>query len=91
MAENTDCVSADTSLINFRRPNIPPITSTTFRRWTAVSQSCQPLQQEELVFAFLLLLSFSKNKHDLLVDNWTLEHPLLSIPFKLLLLLLKKP
>lgn len=43
------------------------------------------------MFAFLLLLSFSKNKHDLLVDNWTLEHPLLSIPFKLLLLLLKKP
>lgn len=46
------------------------------------------LQQEELVFTFLLRLSFSaENQHDLLVDNWTLEHPLLSIPFKLLLLL----
>lgn len=46
------------------------------------------LQQEELVLTFLLRLSFSaENQHDLLVDNWTLEHPLLSIPFKLLLLL----
>lgn len=46
------------------------------------------LQQEELVFTFLPLLNFSaENKRDLLVDNWILEHPLLSIPLKLLLLL----
>lgn len=56
-----------------------------------MSQSCQCLRQEELVFALVLLLSFSKNNRDLLVDNWTLERPLLSIPFKLLLLLLKEP
>lgn len=40
------------------------------------------------MFMFLQLLSISaENKHDLLVDNWTLEHPLLSTPSKLLLLL----
>lgn len=46
------------------------------------------LHQEELVFTFLPLVGLqAKNKHGLLVDNWTLEHRLLSNPFKLLLLL----
>lgn len=46
------------------------------------------LQRKELKFTFLYFLAFQpENQHDLLVDNWTHEHPMLSIPLKLLLLL----